>query len=272
MQPRPCPQCGEPKHPLKRCSNCGASSWRQASQPTKEKGAGDNTENPSMLTKKQRERLERNRNSILTGVQGIATTPLKEGRVPHAVIEYWKKFLKEHDLNPEKATFRPASRLTKAAPWLLGSTTPKMPMEMLSNVQVFDCWTCRPTEKFAKEFNATNPDATWRAIQVAILNHLIESSHEYPYIWWLWLGRGKTRAIYKDAADVTFVKLDNKWQLAYSLRDTGGLVGAQGAPNCNYEAVPRNGYFVCSENEGVVRTGYQCSVNPLNERKYQDFD
>lgn len=255
MTTNPCPNCGEPKHPLKLCARCRYSAYHEKVLEPKKKGKDANpgtrppvpSPNPTGLGKLERK------------------------TIPQEFIENWKKFIRGVGDKPETAEFRRGSPTAKAAPWVLGTTSPKMPMKIQPKAQLFSCWICPSTHLFAKEFIIRNPDATFFDLQEAILSQLNSATVQYPYIWWLRVGHSISRVIYKDADDITYVKLHYKWELAYSLQHTGGLVGAQGGANHRYEDVPKSNYFVCTDNDGFVRTGYQCTINPLNERKYLDW-
>ena len=48
-----------------------------------------------------------------------------------------------------------------------------------------------------------------------------------------------------------FVKLDNKWQMAYSIMSAGILIGSQSGKH--YEDLPKNSYMVLWENEEMAR-------------------
>ncbi|MBA6416375.1 hypothetical protein H4J50_10145 [Colwellia sp. 6M3] len=77
-----------------------------------------------------------------------------------------------------------------------------------------------------------------------------QSETSYPYVWWVVPEGNKIRTIYEDANGITFVKLDNKWKMAYSSEAVGVLVGAQGG--YDFEGIPRNSYFVSWENETIA--------------------
>jgi hypothetical protein len=72
-----------------------------------------------------------------------------------------------------------------------------------------------------------------------------------PYVWWVRPKSSRTRAIHQDANGITFVKLGNKWQMAFPIQAVGSLAGSQGS--MDYEDLPRNSYFVSWENEGITR-------------------
>ena len=146
---------------------------------------------------------------------------------------------------------RVASKYKRAAPWVLGGAAPSQPTRMLSNVIVFDGWTCPPLVAFARNAVESNPALTLRELQAAVLREVDNGIFDYPYVWWVHEQTNCTRAIHEDSEGMPFVKLGKKWQLAYPIDAIAGLVGAQGV--LDYEKVPRSGYFIVLENEEIAR-------------------
>ena len=141
---------------------------------------------------------------------------------------------------------RKGSSFKKAEPYVFGRSSPSLPVKMLSVREIHDGWHCGV--EYAKEFLRDDPTLTMRELGYLML----KKENEFPYAWWCWESLSpKKRAIYEDSEGVKFVKLHNKWRLAYSTLDAGILVGAQGGKH--YEDLPRNSYFVLWENEEMAR-------------------
>lgn len=160
----------------------------------------------------------------------------------------WKEFAKDV-LDDKNATLRKGSGFKKAAPWVNGLPGPAMPTQMMSNVDVFDSWQNPQSMAQAKKIVGTS-SITVKALVEELIKLVTIGKITYPYLWWLWPYSSNKRAIYQDANGITFVKLNNKWHLAYPVRSLGALVGSQGS---NYEDLPLNAYFVSWENENIAR-------------------
>lgn len=148
---------------------------------------------------------------------------------------------------------RVASKFKTAAPWVMGLNSPIQPTRMLSNVTVFDGWTCGSVAQYAKKIISEQPSLTLRELQNILLGSLERGDIDYPYIWWVYARTSRIRAIHEDAEGRPFIKLGTKWQLAYPIDAVAGLAGAQGSPDFDSENLPRTGYFVVWENEDAAR-------------------
>ncbi|MAY15202.1 MULTISPECIES: hypothetical protein [Thalassolituus] len=167
------------------------------------------------------------------------------------VIEkIWQKFAKQN-LTKRDVALRRGTNYKKAAPWVNGVASPALPTTMLSNVTVYESWLNPHNMGIAKNLIAHKKDLTVRELLYEMCYQMKEGNTEYPYVWWVWPHTSKTRAIHEDSNGVTFVKLGNKWQMAFSIQAMGALAGAQGASS--YEELPRNAYFVSWENEETAR-------------------
>lgn len=162
----------------------------------------------------------------------------------------WKIFAKDN-LPNKGAVLRKGSRFKKAEPWVNGVAGPAMPTQMMSNVEVFDSWLNPHNMKLAKEIVSHKKSVTLRGLVDEMFVQLSMDKTSLPYIWWIWPHSSKTRAIHQDANGITFVKLGNKWQMAYPIQAVGVLAGSQGS--MDYENIPRNSYFVSWENEEIAR-------------------
>ena len=160
----------------------------------------------------------------------------------------WKDFCSDNYMDKCPPRFRQGSSFRKARPWVEGRESPSHPVKMLSVRDVYSGWSNPAGVKLAKKFLETDPNLTMRELAELMLR----SKSDYPYIWWCYGANAPVkRAIYEDAEGLNFVKLNNKWQMAYSTLSSGILVGCQSGKN--YEDLPPNAYFVLWENEGVAR-------------------
>ena len=166
-----------------------------------------------------------------------------------AVEKEWQKFVREHSIKNKKAVLRKGSSFKAVKPWLEVRASPAMPTKMLSMVDVYDGWTNPHPLKIAKVLVNESPSMTFRELGNRMI---ISKESELPYIWWCFSANlPKKRAIHEDSDGVTFVKLNNKWQMAMSVMSAGVVVGSQNGDD--YESVPRNAYFVVWENEEIAR-------------------
>lgn len=162
----------------------------------------------------------------------------------------WQNFAKKN-LPKNDAALRKGTNNKKAAPWVNGLVSPALPTTMLSSVTVYESWLNQCNMGIAKDIIALKKELTVRELVYEMLYQMKAGNIDYPYIWWVWPHSSKTRVIHQDSNGVTFVKLGNKWQMAFSIQSMGVLVGAQGA--ANYEELPKNAYFVSWENEEMAR-------------------
>ena len=166
----------------------------------------------------------------------------------------WKKHLKYEDGVDSDAKLRKASSFSKAEPWVLGISSPSKPTQIRSNVMVYHGWANPHDLNVAKEIVKKNKAISLKELQTQLFTMLDKSVVSYPYIWWVQHSGAKKRAIHEDVNGIVFVKLENKWRLAYPISILGGLVGAQYAGNA--EDVPPNSYFVLWDNEQDARKYY----------------
>lgn len=162
----------------------------------------------------------------------------------------WELFAR-HSLSDSNAALRKGSKFKKAKSWIEGVPSPAMPTKILSNAEIFNGWLNPHNFKLAKTLISQNENLTFRDLVNEMLIHMTTEETTLPYIWWIYISPPKARAIHQDANGVTFVKLNNKWQMALSTQELGALVGAQGG--INYEDIPKNAYFVSWENEKIAR-------------------
>ena len=92
----PCPACGAQKHQLKACPKCGFTEARARLKKKVEAGASERK--PTDLTRRQRERLARNRASIVEGVRVTDTTSI-------LTDEQIRKYLEQHPVTEEIGKF-----------------------------------------------------------------------------------------------------------------------------------------------------------------------
>ena len=170
--------------------------------------------------------------------------------MPYDIQKIWLEFAKGN-LPSEKPWLRRGSRSKIASPWVNGVSTPAMPTRKLSNVIVYEHgWLNNSNMALAKKIVLDNPNITLRELVDEMLLKMEKLETSFPYVWWVVPEGNKTRTIYEDANGITFVKLDNKWNIVYSSEAVGVLVGAQGSQD--YEGIPRNSYFVSWENETIA--------------------
>lgn len=163
----------------------------------------------------------------------------------------WKVFAKEFLPNKGKGfKLRKPSNFKKAEAYVYGIASPSLPTKMASEMDVYNAWTNPHNLNTAKSLLRNNRFMTFAELLTAMVDS--EKVHDvFPYLWWVWPKSCKKRVVHIDSDGVTFVKMNNKWQIVYSVQSIGSLVGAQGSPH--YESVPKNGYFVVWENEEIAR-------------------
>lgn len=99
----PCPACGAQKHQLKACPKCGFTKARAPLKKNVEVGVSerkptDLTRRQPDMSKRQRERLARNRASIVEGVRVTDTTSI-------LTDEQIRKYLEQHPETEEIGKF-----------------------------------------------------------------------------------------------------------------------------------------------------------------------
>lgn len=142
---------------------------------------------------------------------------------------------------------RKGSNFKKALPFLEPNQKPAMPMKALPKSMLYDTWVATKNYEKACETVNSKPNLTFSELIYEMLKN-----EDKPYIWWLWPRTKIERIIYEDANGLTFVKLDNIWQVAYPVNAVGVLVGIQGTTDHETD-VPFNSYFICSEYTEVAR-------------------
>ena len=163
----------------------------------------------------------------------------------------WKVFASESLPNKGKGfKLRKPSNLKKAEPYVYGIASPSLPTKMMSEVNVHDAWLNPHNLKLAKTLLQENRFMSFSQLMFAMVKSGSNKS-VFRYIWWVLPHSCKKRVMHTDNDGVNFVKMNNKWQILYSVQSVGALVGAQGSPH--YESVPKNGYFVVWENEEIAR-------------------
>ena len=162
-------------------------------------------------------------------------------------IKKWEEYLKSSGLAVHSHKLRLPSRFKQASPWVKGSPSPAYPVNMLSNITVHDGWTNPRALKIAKEIVDSKPSLTLRDLLEEMLSGEAGNEIEYPYIWWVYPNSNRVRSLYEDSRGMTYIKLNNLWQMVYSVHSMGALVGRQGADS--HEAIPIGGFFILWENE-----------------------
>lgn len=162
----------------------------------------------------------------------------------------WKHFVEYSIGSKFQKQLRLASKFKQSDPWVNGVASPTLPTQMESSVELYRGWANPESLKYAKTI-VKNKKMTLRELQQMMLIGLIKDNLSMPYIWWVDATTSCRRVVHEDGEGRTFVKLDNKWQMAYSVQAIGGLVGSQYTGN--HEEVPKNTYFVLWENEQIAR-------------------
>lgn len=166
-------------------------------------------------------------------------------------IKKWKRFLNSSSMSEGDYKLRLPSRFKKASPWVKGASNPIYPVKMLSNVSVHDGWANPHGLNIAKRVVSSKEDMTLRELLEEFLAGDVSDEIEYPYVWWIFPNANRVRSLCEDAVGLTYVKLNNLWQLVYSIHSLGGLAGGQGTES--YESLPKGGYFVVWDNEEQAR-------------------
>lgn len=127
-----------------------------------------------------------------------------------------------------------------------------MPLvKLFSQVDVYDGWPCAATLRYAQTLIQQQPGASLQVLEYA-LRQAQGNWLEYPYVWWVLIGRKRVMPLFKDANQHSFIELNQQRHLVHSLRDTQGLVGARTLDSTSTPKVPRVGYFICWENEDKI--------------------
>ena len=164
-----------------------------------------------------------------------------------SIEKLWSKFCSDYVHKKFSFQLRKGSNFKRAEPWVVGRASPAQPVKMLSVREVYEGWANPSGVKLARERLRLDPTLTMRELGYLML----KSDQELPYIWWCFSSAPKQRAIYEDSEGLNFVKLDNKWQMAYSIMSAGILIGSQSGKH--YEDLPKNSYMVLWENEEMAR-------------------
>lgn len=149
-----------------------------------------------------------------------------------------------------------ANPVLPAAPWVMGSAGPRFPVQNEANIRVYDAWVNEETANHARHYLEQHPEATLPEVQRALI---IACAQDTPTsaIWWLTRAHLYTKALYRDAVGLPFIRYEKHWLLARSISAMGCLVAVhhQGSPDTVKR--PRDGYFVCWESEAMARMDYK---------------
>lgn len=130
-----------------------------------------------------------------------------------------------------------------AEPWLHRRKAPSMPLERFSKVRIYThAWTNPQNLELAKEIIRTRPAITLRGLVDEMRVLVTQGSTAYPYIWWVSQSPIVERILYEDFTQISFIKFENRWQMAYPIKAVGVLAGAQGSDS--HERIDTDGYFV----------------------------
>lgn len=167
------------------------------------------------------------------------------------IDQIWKRYCKSELINPNTPP-RLGSKRIQAKGYINIKTSPVLPIEQLSTEVIFEGWGNGYNKEVAKNLINQDSSLSFQELLIKIIILMNEDEQIYiPYIWWIdpdSYTKNK-RLIYQDADGDNFVKINNKWQMAYSVKSAGSLVGRQGG--LDYEDLNQhlNSYFVVWENE-----------------------
>ncbi|MBV2089331.1 MAG: hypothetical protein KUF72_00425 [Candidatus Thiodiazotropha sp. (ex Ctena orbiculata)] len=131
---------------------------------------------------------------------------------------------------------------------------PVPPTQMLSNVMVYYGNEDPANIAIARDLVNRSPQITFHGLLLKMLRKTALDEISVPYIWWIHPSGPKQRRIQEDSHRLPFVRIDNRWHLAYPLQILGPLAGAQDANG--YEDQPRNIYFITWDNKNTVTKHY----------------
>lgn len=223
-----CPACGSEKHQLNACKMCGYKKNGNLIHYTQ-------VENSSECIKKTFVDIHKR----------------KKLSKQDEIDKIWRMFAKDN-LTDKNSILRNGSMFKSASPWVNGVDYPLLPTSMLSNVTVYSSWINPHNMILARDIIAKENGLKVRELIYKMLFEIKNGRTDYPYIWWLWPRSSVKRVLHEDSEGLTFVKLDNKWQMAFSIKQLGALVGAQGSQD--YEDLPQNDFFVSCEYEETARS------------------
>ncbi|MEZ8577742.1 hypothetical protein AB6C82_23235 [Vibrio splendidus] len=162
----------------------------------------------------------------------------------------WARYSTEPYLEIQSTELRLASRRFQAKYFVTPPVQPTGEVRMLSNIEIHYGWQCQVNADWVRELDFTLKPLSLRQLQLEALRETLCGA-DFPYLWWFHKSKNpKIRTVYEDNLGVSFIKLDGVWQVVYSCKKLGSLVGSQGSTN--YESIPANAYFVVVENESVV--------------------
>ncbi len=172
---------------------------------------------------------------------------MKESKID----KIWKKFCK---LNLQNTDIPPrlGSKRIQAKGYINVKNSPMLPIKQLSTEVIFEGWGNGYNKEIAKNIIDQEPSLSFQELLIKIIILMSEDEKIYiPYIWWIDPDSHtkKKRLIYQDVDGDNFVKIDNKWQMVYSVKSAGSLVGRQGGSNYEDLNLHSNSYFVVWENE-----------------------
>lgn len=271
MKTKPCPNCGEPKHPLKCCNNCGHSNLRQEHDQRIAEGGDLSKELPSgkgygtgflglnriYFKRKKSDRVltfwadEETDQEIYRG-NDAPFTPFPQSDDPEFSnnLEAVSPGSFNHRVNYQgtSQTFP----LLKASIWLEENLSPTLPTRKKRNVPLFDGWGCPETIAFAQRLITQHPEASLREVQQEILKGFDAATLSVPNLWYVWCGQLRVKALYEDANHLPFIRVEKKWHLAYEISRLGGLVEVRGMRPTRDKKYITHGCFICWQNEDLA--------------------
>jgi hypothetical protein len=167
------------------------------------------------------------------------------------IEKIWCSFSKKRLHNGKHVKLRRGADHKRALPWIVGLSAPSMPIKQLSTIMVCSSWVNPRNLDFAKDIIAKNKDITFRQLLNEMIIMMDKNKTDTPFVWWVWPHSLKERVLYEDANGITFVKLDNVWQMVYSVRLVGNLASA--IDGLSYVQLPYNCHFVSCENEEIAK-------------------
>ena len=275
-----CPNCGAPKHPLKICGECGFSALRQpdearvkavpAQATPKPKPQRDDGSNPESTRKRLRKGDdERVVDWWLDPTQQLDQHFLEDAHYDlMADLSLTDSFTLPAPQKPVDGSIASANK--KARTWLEGSVTPQSPMvKLFDEIDLYEGWSCPGTRQYALELLQQDPEMNFQVLQYE-LRKASATVLEYPHIWWYSLDSKKRAALYKDANNLPFIRLNNAWHLGYSLVDVKGLACALTERTDQPVNTNRSGFFLCWENEDQARNNFEKSLLRTGETQEDD--
>ncbi|HCG6560707.1 TPA: hypothetical protein NJ652_004661 [Vibrio parahaemolyticus] len=162
----------------------------------------------------------------------------------------WSRYSNEEYSDIKGLKLRLASNRAQARYFVNPPSKPVGEVRMLSNIDINYGWQCQINAEWVKELDLAQNSISLRELQLRALQETYYDA-DFPYLWWFHRDKTpKKRTVYEDSLGVSFIKLDNVWQVVYSCKKLGSLVGNQGQGG--YEDIPPNAYFVIIENGWIA--------------------